>query len=224
MIFAGEYVAKFVACIVIADFLSGFFHWLEDAYGREYWPITGRLVTRPNILHHHEPRYFTRHSWLKSASVIMVLVAAGLLAAWAGGFLGWMTWTVALIDVNANESHKWAHRTPSENGRLIRALQWTGLLQSPAHHARHQHRKNTHYCVITDYLNPLLDAVHLWDGLEWLVYRITGVRRRHDDSVTLSNSDNSKRPALPPSAVVLRHGIATQPRSISRRATKNRIP
>lgn len=211
MIVAAEYVGSLVVCIVIADFLSGFFHWLEDAYGREDWPITGRLVTRPNILHHHEPRYFTRHSWLKSASVVMVLVAAALLAAWVGGFLGWMTWTIAVIDLNANEIHKWAHRTPSENGRLITAMQKTGLLQSPAHHARHhQHRKNTHYCVITDYLNALLDAVHLWDGLEWLIYRTTGVRRRHDDSVTLSNGGNSKGPAASPSTVLLRRGIAAE--------------
>lgn len=216
MILAGEFVVRFVACIVIADFLSGFFHWLEDAYGRAHWPITGRFVTRPNILHHHEPRYFTRHSWLRSAAVITVLVVVALLAAWAGGYLGWMMWTVALIDVNANEIHKWAHRTPSENGRLITALQRTGLLQSPAHHARHhQRRKNTHYCVITDYLNPLLDAVHLWDGLEWLVYRLTGVRRRHDGSVTLSEGDEPGCPASPPALVVLRHG--TQPRAAESR-------
>ena len=44
-----------IACVVVVDFLSGLFHWLEDAYGRENWPITGTLITRPNILHHHSP-------------------------------------------------------------------------------------------------------------------------------------------------------------------------
>ena len=32
---------KVVICVLIADLLSGFFHWLEDAYGREHWPIHG---------------------------------------------------------------------------------------------------------------------------------------------------------------------------------------
>ena len=43
-----------IACVLVADFLSGLFHWLEDAYGREHWPITGTLITPPNILHHHD--------------------------------------------------------------------------------------------------------------------------------------------------------------------------
>ena len=60
-------VLQAAATILIADFFSGLFHWLEDAYGREDYPITGRLFTKPNILHHHDPRYFVRHSWLQSS-------------------------------------------------------------------------------------------------------------------------------------------------------------
>ena len=72
-----EYIAKAIVCVFITDFLSGFFHWLEDAYGRPNWPITGRSVTQANILHHHSPRHFTRHSWLVGARVLMVIVAMG---------------------------------------------------------------------------------------------------------------------------------------------------
>src|SRR6185295_9793570 len=60
-------VFEILLTVLAADFVSGLVHWLEDAYGREHWPITGRLVTRPNILHHHDPRYFTRHNWLQSS-------------------------------------------------------------------------------------------------------------------------------------------------------------
>lgn len=56
-------VLDVIAVVLVADFVSGFFHWMEDAYGREHWPVTGALITRPNVLHHHEPRYFSRHSW-----------------------------------------------------------------------------------------------------------------------------------------------------------------
>src|SRR5213078_3383108 len=101
-------VLEVIITLLVADFVSGLFHWLEDAYGREEWPITGRLVTRPNILHHHNPRYFTRHVWL--------FVALG---------------------VNANQIHKWAHRSPVENGPIITFLQCIWLLQTPRHHAQH---------------------------------------------------------------------------------------
>ena len=49
---------KVIACVLAADVQSGLFHWLEDAYGRKDWLITGQLVTRPNILHPLDPRHF----------------------------------------------------------------------------------------------------------------------------------------------------------------------
>ena len=33
-------VFEIILIVLIADFISGLFHWLEDAYGREDWPIT----------------------------------------------------------------------------------------------------------------------------------------------------------------------------------------
>jgi ubiquitin-conjugating enzyme E2 variant len=41
--------------ILLADFLTGVFHWLEDAYGTEDTPVLGPLVIKPNIVHHHYP-------------------------------------------------------------------------------------------------------------------------------------------------------------------------
>lgn len=180
----GVVILKILGCIFLVDFLSGFFHWLEDAYGNEDWPITGNLITKPNILHHHDPRYFTRYSWLYSARVLLFMGAVVMAAAYWGGFLTWTTWFFVLIGVNANEIHKWAHRTKAENGKLIAFLQRLGLLQSPAHHGQH-HRglKNSAYCVITDYLNPVLEVIRFWPTLEWLIYLLLGVSRRPDLSV-----------------------------------------
>lgn len=179
-----EIIGKLLFCVFLTDFLSGLLHWLEDAYGNENWPLTGRLITRPNILHHYDPRYFTRYSWLYSARVLLVMGAIILLATYWGGFLNWMTLLVVAIGINANEIHKWAHRTKAENGPIITCGQWLGVLQSPNQHGKH-HRgtKDTYYCVITDYLNPVLEAVRLWPTLEWLIYQLFGVRRRPDHSV-----------------------------------------
>ena len=31
-------ISELIATVLVADFLSGLFHWLEDAYGNENWP------------------------------------------------------------------------------------------------------------------------------------------------------------------------------------------
>lgn len=179
-----EVVVKIVFCILLVDFVSDFFHWLEDAYGNEEWPIIGELVTKPNILHHYDPRYFTRYSWLYSARILLGMGGIILAVAYALGQLNWWVILFVLIGINANEIHKWAHRAPHENGKLITALQRSGLIQSPRHHGvHHRDPKNSHYCVITDYLNPVLERIGLWNGLEAAIYQLLGVRRRPDHSV-----------------------------------------
>lgn len=178
---------KLIFCILLVDFVSGCFHWLEDAYGNEDWPIIGELVTKPNILHHHDPRYFTHYSWLYSARILLGMGAVILTVAYALGQLNWLVILFVLIGINANEIHKWAHRTPRENGKLITALQRSGLLQSPRHHGvHHRDPKNSHYCVITNYLNPVLERIGLWHALEAAIYQLFGVRRRPDHSVQQS--------------------------------------
>lgn len=177
--------AEIVATILIADFASGFFHWLEDAYGRENWPITGRLITKPNILHHHDPRYFTRHGWFRSSWLLLFMSAMILLTAWLCGLLTWHVWLFAALGANANQIHKWAHRSPAENGWLISFLQRVRLVQTPRHHASHHtNPKNSHYCVLTDFLNPILDRMRLWERLEHCIWIALGLRRRADHSAT----------------------------------------
>lgn len=180
-------IAKVIWVIFVVDLLSGLLHWAEDAYGQEHWPITGNLVTKPNILHHHDPRAFTSNSWFYSARLLIVICAVPLAVAYALGIGGWAWWLAFLIGINANEIHKWAHQSPQENGRFITFLQNAGIIQSVAHHAEHHKGyKNTHYCVITNYLNPVLERMRFWDGLEWIVYKVTGVKHRPDHSVRSS--------------------------------------
>ena len=181
-----------IVCVLVADVLSGLFHWLEDAYGREDWPITGTLITQPNIQHHHDPAYFTRHGWVESAQVLLVIGFAILLGAWALDLLSWEVILAVAIGVNTNEIHKWAHQSRRKNGWLVSWLQDLGVLQSAEHHSQH-HRgtKATHYCVVTNYLNPLLEAVGLWPCLERLVFLVCRVPRRVDLTVQCSNRNDT---------------------------------
>jgi ubiquitin-conjugating enzyme E2 variant len=87
----------------------------------------------------------------------------------------------AVLGANANQVHKWSHRTKAENGVLIVAAQHLKLIQSPSHHQRHHvDGKDSHYCVLTDFLNPILDYCRFWRGLEALA-RAVGLRKRNDD-------------------------------------------
>jgi len=92
--------------ILLADFLAGLIHWLEDAYGTEDTPVIGPLVIRPNIVHHHYPRFFTKLTWWQSSwdlLIIGALIIGG--AAWAGA-LTWHVWLFVLLSINANQVHK----------------------------------------------------------------------------------------------------------------------
>ena len=175
---------KTAVAVLAAELVAGAVHWFEDAYVREDTPIFGPLMARPNIVHHHFPRYFTRNSWWESSRDLVGLSAALLAGAWYLGLLSWPVWLFAILSANANEIHKWTHRTPAENGKLITFLQKIGLVQTARHHAlHHTDPKNSHYCTVTNVLNPVLDGIRFWDRLEWLLARTIGLRRREDTSV-----------------------------------------
>lgn len=177
-------IVEIVVTVLIADFVSGFFHWLEDAYGRPEWPIVGWLIIKPNMLHHHDPRYFTRHSWFYSSWLLVCIAITIVGVAWLCGVLTWQVWLFAALGANANQVHKWAHQSPAENGPIISFLQRIRLLQTPRHHAgHHTNPKNSHYCVLTNLLNPILDGLGLWQRLEVAVRFCFGVRRRLDTSL-----------------------------------------
>jgi ubiquitin-conjugating enzyme E2 variant len=110
-----------------------------------------------------------------------VLLVVG---AWSVGLLTWQVWLFAILGANANEFHKWEHRTRKENGRIISCLQDIKILQSAKHHAlHHTDPKNSHYCTITNFLNPVLDGIRFWDRLEWLLAKTIGLKRQPDTSV-----------------------------------------
>jgi ubiquitin-conjugating enzyme E2 variant len=177
-------LTKFLATVLAADFVAGLIHWLEDAYVREDTPIIGKYVARPNIIHHHYPRYMTRHSWWQASQDLVVVSALLVIGAWLTGLLTWEVWVFAILSANANEFHKWEHRTRKENGRIISFLQDIRVLQTAKHHARHHtDPKNSHYCTITNVLNPVLDGVNFWNGTEWLLAKTIGLNRREDTSI-----------------------------------------
>ena len=174
-------IIESIVTVLSADLISGLVHWAEDTFWTETTPVLGRWLVKPNVLHHKNGAAFIQKSWLQSS---WDLLLAGLLVfgvCWIMGLLTWQVWLFLIISVNANQIHKWNHMNRTKIPSLIKLLQKCRLLQSSAHHARH-HRgeKNTHYCVITDYLNPLLDRFGFWRGLEKLLVPLIKAPRSND--------------------------------------------
>lgn len=176
-------VAQMLGIVMLADFVAGIVHWLEDAYGTEDTPIVGPLLIRPNIVHHHFPRHFTRLTWWQSSWDLVLLGAVLLAAGWWWGFLSWQLGLFVAVSANANQVHKWSHRTRAENGKLISFLQDIRVLQTPRHHAlHHTDPKNTYYCPMTNLVNPVLERIQFWPRLETLIAKLTGIEHRPDTS------------------------------------------
>jgi plasmanylethanolamine desaturase len=184
LLLALTYVPIFVAAVVLADFISGLVHWAEDAYARADTPIIGRWIANANIEHHAKPRAFVARSWL-SSSWDLLLVGTGIIAfTWWTETLSWAVWVFVLFAVNANQIHKWAHQNPRENPLLVTWLQRARLLQTQRHHARHHSgKKNTHYCSITNFVNPVLERLNFWERVERFNEFAFGLKRRPDPTV-----------------------------------------
>jgi sterol desaturase/sphingolipid hydroxylase (fatty acid hydroxylase superfamily) len=164
---AGELLLGWLA----ADLATAIFHWWEDRFGREDWPVIGPWIIAPNRLHHAEPLAFTAGDFLdrNRASIGAALIVGAAMAA----LLGPSIWLAALlVGVSVtNEVHRFAHQ-PSASPTWLRMLQQTGVVQSPkAHAAHHRPPFDRNYCVLTDWLNPLLEQVRFWPRLERLCGR-----------------------------------------------------
>lgn len=149
-----------------ADLLSGLFHWWEDRLGREDMPLVGRTVVAPNRLHHREPGAFLATSFRQrnGGTWLLVALVSGVWLALAGFSAVWAAATVGGLVVN--EVHRWAH-SPARAPAFVRVLHEVGIVQSPRGHSRHHAPpRAAAYCVLTDWLNPPLDALGLWAGLE----------------------------------------------------------
>ncbi len=159
---------KAIGVILVADFVTGFVHWLEDSYWSPETPILGKWLIEANLEHHKNGQAFLKKSWLASSWDLYLTGMITLMTAYYLNFLTWELWLFVIISMNANQIHKWAHITRYENKpNIIGLLQKMYILQRTDHHGQH-HRKpnNSHYCVITNILNPVLDRLQFWRMLE----------------------------------------------------------
>lgn len=156
-----------VACILLADFITGVAHFVERTYLTLESPLgLGRYVARPNIDHHLRPWAIVEHGFWQRNWQMCLIGYTGLAAAYFAGFFSWQLALVVAWASCGNEWHSYAHGNPPAWAKL---LQDCGLLITPKNHHRHHRSLDVYFCVSLNCLNPLLEAIHFWRAVEWML-------------------------------------------------------
>ena len=171
---------------VIADFMSGLIHWLFDTWGSVDTPVLGRSFIRPFREHHWDEKAITRHDFIETngnnclASLPVLLGACFIspttgIGIFAAAFLLFTSLSV----VATNQFHKWAHI--EKPGRFVELLQKGHLILPSGHHrVHHAAPYQTHYCITTGWLNPLLSSTDFYRRMERAITTLTGAKPRKD--------------------------------------------
>lgn len=166
-----------ILLIALADLLGGLFHWAEDTLGDEHTLVWGWIV-RGNVEHHKHPAAMIRKAWFANnapafgGAAVIPLIAA---------LIGRLTWQVVLVATMVaitQQVHRWVHMPRHSLPQPILWMQRCGVLQDARHHWRH-HRvpSRSHYCALTPWMNPLLDGLGVWRGLERIAVPLFGAPR-----------------------------------------------
>ena len=158
-----------VGAVLCADLVSGVVHWTCDRFFSERTPLLGSMLIRPFREHHRDPLAITRHGFFELCGnnalavlvPVLLLVLSGAPDPGAASLLAYsFVLFFALAVFATNQFHKWAHA--AQIARPVRWLQASGLILSPAGHARHHGGDFAQgYCVTTGWMNLPLDAVRL---------------------------------------------------------------
>lgn len=182
-----------MAGYLMADFISGFVHWLADTWGHTNMRFIGNSLIRPFREHHVDPKAITRHDfietngnnclislWVGAICIFMPLDWAGFEAVLLfvmvslGSMIFWVMMT--------NQFHKWSHENEDELPPLVRKLQKWHLILPVRHHGIHHTAPfDKYYCITTGWLNWPLTKIQFFKNLEKLVTLTTGVIPRADD-------------------------------------------
>jgi hypothetical protein len=168
----------FLDCIVvlfIADFITGLFHWAEDTYFTQNTPLIGRII-RDNDTHHEYPYIMGRYTLLETISSTLPFTLGITLLALICGVTSWKLYLLMFILSFSNLIHKWTHMRDAPE--IVKELQRLGILLSPDHHRIHHRTLTSHYCVLTDFLNPHLEYICFWRLLEEAIQLFFNVKPR----------------------------------------------
>jgi ubiquitin-conjugating enzyme E2 variant len=173
---------------ILADIVSGIFHWFEDTYF-DYCidiPILSEIA-RDNEMHHYFPRGMISYSYLEHMQVTIPIGIFSTLVLYITNksFVlkyPYLVTTLVFFSVIANIIHRFSHMRECENNSVVVFLQKTGIFSSHSHHSLHHTEIDTKYCIISEYNNYLLDSIYFWRILEYIIYLFTNVKPNRKQS------------------------------------------
>lgn len=160
---------------LMADFIVGFVHWYEDRCLNE--KSTNKIVReilRANDLHHTEPMAMTKLSLWENLNTSFYIGMPVVVISFFVNAPHVVT-LAFFIACFGNLFHKWSHLPKQKLNIFIRGAMALGLIQTRAQHRKHHYdnkgiilRKDARsdYCVMTPYLNPILDKIQFFKTLE----------------------------------------------------------
>ncbi len=171
------FIGKIFLLWLMADFITGMIHWWEDAYGNPTWRILGKYVIQPNLEHHKNPRRLIKGSYWNRVDTSVYLAFMIGFVSYFCGVLSWGMIVFLVFSSQANEVHAASHRTDKENGKILVFLQSIGLLQKRKTHGwHHKAPYDTNFCVMTEFLNPVLNKIDFWAKMEWSILKIFKIK------------------------------------------------
>lgn len=166
--------ASLVVAYLVADFVSGFIHFVGDTFGTPEMPIFGPNFIKPFREHHVDPRGITRHDFIETngnnslvcvpAAFLVYLVIPVTYGLWATFFVMFTAWFMIWIFMT-NQFHKWSHL--EEIPGWIHWMQRWRIILEPGHHdIHHTPPFDTYYCITTGWLNPILHKLRFFPVAE----------------------------------------------------------
>lgn len=161
---------------LVADFITGVFHWYEDQILRPgNNPLINSIIA-DNELHHRRPVEMLKCTPWENIRLSCLIAWPSALGAYylnAPTFI----WLGIFLAGFGNLVHRWTHEPKSRLSPYILLLQWLGFFSSFDHHHAHhsdgrrlisRERSTIRYCAMSCYLNPILDRIKFWSFLNWL--------------------------------------------------------
>jgi plasmanylethanolamine desaturase len=169
-----------VLAYLIADFLSGFVHFLADNFGSYDTPILGPNFIEPFREHHVDPKGIVGHDFVDANGnnslatlpfMLFVWIVVPIETLYYGYVFGIFCVFLCLAAFLTNQFHKWAHM--DEPPSFVGWLQSRGVILSQEHHdIHHESPYDTYYCITAGFWNPLLDRTRFFERTERLIRRL----------------------------------------------------
>ncbi len=172
----------FVTGALMADFISGIFHWFFDTWFTPTTPYIGHTFVRTFRQHHIDPTAICRHDFIETNG--SNILAGGFLCV-VGQFAD-EAWVAAsllfagLFMSATSQIHKWAHAESVP--RIVTLMQRVRLILPKSVHVRHHVAPfDRAYCITTGWLNATLHHIRFFRFLERVILMTTGALPRRDD-------------------------------------------